>query len=126
MNLPLLSQDTLVDPPVVRKILEEGWVKHFSLGLLTNEKCRAVLFVDQVPLNTVFSERGWQVCRSICLSVVSWGELAYYRAMASRFLPFDPNVPRIPLRRNWLGHRTHGGHFVVVCSFRDAQISSGF
>jgi hypothetical protein len=53
LGLPLLAEDMLVDPPVICKILEEGWSKYFSLGLFTNEKCHAVLFIDQLPVNTV-------------------------------------------------------------------------
>src|SRR6202142_3495814 len=49
----LLSANMLVDPPAVRKILEDGWIKYFSLSLLTDDKFRAVLFIDQLPQNTV-------------------------------------------------------------------------
>jgi hypothetical protein len=48
-----LSPNMLIDPPAVRKILEEGWTKYFSIALLTNDKCRAVQFIDQTPVNTV-------------------------------------------------------------------------
>jgi hypothetical protein len=48
-----LSANMLIDPPAVRKILEDGWTKYFSIALLTNDKCRAIQFVDHVPVNTV-------------------------------------------------------------------------
>jgi hypothetical protein len=48
-----LSPNMLIDPPAVRKILEDGWTKYFSIALLTNDKCRAVQFIDHVPENTL-------------------------------------------------------------------------
>jgi hypothetical protein len=51
--MPPLLPNMLIDPPAVRKILEDGWTKYFSIALLTNDKCCAVQFIDQVPENTL-------------------------------------------------------------------------
>ena len=48
-----LSTNMLVDPPAIQEILKGGWIKYFLLTLLMDDKCRTVLFIDQLPQNTV-------------------------------------------------------------------------
>jgi hypothetical protein len=84
---PLLP-NMLIDPPDVRRILEDGWTKYFSIALLTNDRCRAVQFLNQVPVNTVtlaldgkfvVQNAGLSVAGESQISIEQWREASSRR-----------------------------------------------
>jgi hypothetical protein len=84
-----LSANMLIDLPAVRKILEEGWTRYFSIALLTNDKCHAVHFVDHVPVNTVsLASNGKFVVQTAGLSAAGESHISIeqWREASSRFV----------------------------------------
>src|ERR1700722_2960554 len=54
MSVPtLLDPNEVIDPPNVRKVLEQGWRKHIPLSLLTNARCRSSLFAADSAVDTL-------------------------------------------------------------------------
>jgi hypothetical protein len=56
-DLVELDAHAVADHPLVARSLKEGWTVHIPLSILTNDNCRAALFVDHLG-SKPHSDRG--------------------------------------------------------------------